>query len=155
MDARGETIKRYPINVEQAADPQHVAALTTALQVAMARGTGRRSALADSGVAGKTGTSDNYRDSWFAGYGANSLAVVWVGRDDNQPHGLTGSQGALQVWNSLMAQADIVPALGARSETATIDYATGLRAMPRCGGTVAIPVLPDRVIRWKPGCEPR
>ena len=155
VDAEGETVKRYPINVEQAADPQHVAALTTALQVAMARGTGRRSPLADAGVAGKTGTSDNYRDSWFAAYDANALAVVWVGRDDNQPHGLTGSQGALQVWNALMAQADVVPALGAAWGTVSVDYATGLRAMPRCGGTVSIPVPPDRVIRWKAGCEPR
>ena len=100
VDAHGKTIKRYPIDVEQTADPRDVATLTRALQIAMERGTGRFSPLADSGVAGKTGTSDNYRDSWLAGYDANSLAIVWIGRDDNQPHGLSGSRGALRVWNA-------------------------------------------------------
>lgn len=154
VDATGETVKRYPIDVEQAADPRDVAVLTRALQIAMERGTGRRSPLADSGAAGKTGTSDDYRDSWFAGYDANALAVVWVGRDDNRSHGLSGSRGALRVWNSLMARADIVPALGTESNPVTIDYATGLRAMPFCGGTVAIPASVVPVLRWKPGCEP-
>ena len=154
VDAYGETIKRYPIDVEQAADPGDAAILTRALQVAMERGTGKSSPLADSGVAGKTGTSDDYRDSWFVGYDANSLAVVWVGRDDNQPHGLSGSRGALRVWNSLMARADIVPALTTGAATISIDYATGLRAMPRCGGTVSIPVPDHQRVRWKPGCEP-
>jgi len=153
VDAYGETIKRYPIDVEQAAEARDVATLTRALQIAMERGTGKSSPVADSGVAGKTGTSDNYRDSWFAGYDANSLAVVWVGRDDNQPHGLSGSRGALRVWNSLMARADIVPALANEAATVTIDYATGMRAMPYCGGTVSIPVPADQAIPWKPGCD--
>lgn len=154
VDAYGETIKRYPIAVEQTSDPKDAATLTRALQIAMERGTGKSSPLADSGVAGKTGTSDNYRDSWFAGYDANSLAVVWVGRDDNQPHGLSGSRGALRVWNSLMARADVSPALGIETKNVSIDYATGLRAMPRCGGTVSIPVPAHQTIRWKPGCGP-
>ena len=154
VDAYGTIIKRYPIDVEQTADPNDVATLTRALQIGMARGTGRWSPLADSGVAGKTGTSDDYRDSWFAGYDANSLAIVWIGRDDNQSHGLTGSQGALRIWNALMAKADIVPALTRESKTVSIDYATGLRAMPYCGGTVSIPEPVDQVLRWKRGCEP-
>ena len=120
----------------------------------MERGTGKRSPFANAGVAGKTGTSDDYRDSWFAGYDANSLAVVWVGRDDNQAHGLSGSQGALRVWNALMSQVDIVPALTSESATVSIDYASGLRAMPRCAGTVSIPLSAGQEIAWKPGCEP-
>ena len=154
VDAHGTTVNRYPIDVEQMADPGDVATLTRALQIAMERGTGRWSPLADSGVAGKTGTSDNYRDSWFAGYDANSLAIVWIGRDDNLSHGLSGSQGALRVWNTLMAQADIVPALTRKSGTVSIDYASGLRAMPHCGGTVSIPGPVDQELRWKRGCAP-
>jgi penicillin-binding protein 1B len=38
------------------------------------------------------------RDSWFAGFGSQYLAVTWVGRDDNKPMGLSGGQGALQIW---------------------------------------------------------
>ena len=154
VDARGNAVKRYPIDVEQTVDPRDVATLTRALQIAMEHGTGRRSPLSDSGVAGKTGTSDNYRDSWFAGYDANSLAVAWIGRDDNEPHGLSGSRGALRIWNALMEHADIVPALTDDSESVVIDYATGLRAMPRCGGTVWIPDPVDQELPWKPGCEP-
>lgn len=56
-------------------------------------------------AAGKTGTTDDLRDSWFAGYSEGLLGVVWIGRDDNLPTKLTGSTGALQVW------IDIVDAL--------------------------------------------
>ncbi len=52
--------------------------------------------------AGKTGTTDEMRDSWFAGFGRDHLAVVWLGRDDNKPVRLSGSAGALRVWADLM-----------------------------------------------------
>ncbi len=54
-------------------------------------------------LAGKTGTTDDLRDSWFAGYGRDLLGVVWIGRDDNRPAGLSGSSGALRVWGDVMA----------------------------------------------------
>jgi penicillin-binding protein 1B len=55
------------------------------------------------GAAGKTGTTNKLRDSWFAGFTAERVGVVWVGRDDNTPAGLTGSQGAMKVWGDLMS----------------------------------------------------
>lgn len=58
-------------------------------------------------LAGKTGTTNEYRDSWFAGFGQNYLAVVWIGKDDNSPTGLTGSSGALRAWASVMSELDI------------------------------------------------
>ena len=154
VDAFGGTVKRYPIDVQQAAAAEHIATLTRALQIAMQQGTGKRSPLSNSGVAGKTGTSDNYRDSWFAGYDANSLAVVWIGRDDNRSHGLTGSNGALTVWNALTSKADIVPALTMATDTVSIDYLSGLRAVPGCGRTVQIPLPEGEGVGWKPGCRP-
>ena len=54
-------------------------------------------------VAGKTGTSSDTRDSWFAGFTGSYLAVVWVGYDDNRDTGLTGAAGALPVWADTMA----------------------------------------------------
>jgi penicillin-binding protein 1B len=49
-------------------------------------------------LAGKTGTSDNQRDSWFTGFSGDKLAVVWVGRDDNKTMPFTGAGGALRIW---------------------------------------------------------
>ncbi len=57
-------------------------------------------------VAGKSGTSSELRDSWFAGFSGSHVAVVWVGYDDNSPTGFTGSSGALTVWARLMANLD-------------------------------------------------
>ncbi len=54
-------------------------------------------------IAGKTGSTNDERDSWFAGFSRRLLTVVWLGRDDNKPIGLTGSSGALRVWADIMA----------------------------------------------------
>ena len=61
------------------------------------------SALGYSGdAAGKTGTTDDTRDTWFVGYTSELLALVWVGYDDNGKTGLTGATGALPIWVDLM-----------------------------------------------------
>ncbi|MDE0151689.1 MAG: transglycosylase domain-containing protein [Bdellovibrionales bacterium] len=57
--------------------------------------------------AGKTGTSNEERDSWFAGFTPEYLAVTWIGHDDNSPHGLSGSAGALSLWLNFMKTLDI------------------------------------------------
>nr|WP_315853256.1 penicillin-binding protein 1B [Alteromonas oceanisediminis] len=49
-------------------------------------------------MAGKTGTTDDYRDSWFAGFDRNVLVTTWLGEDDNKPTGLTGASGALSAF---------------------------------------------------------
>jgi membrane carboxypeptidase/penicillin-binding protein len=55
--------------------------------------------------AGKTGTTNDLRDAWFIGFTPELLTVVWVGLDDNQPIGLSGSQAALPIWTQFMARA--------------------------------------------------
>jgi penicillin-binding protein 1B len=60
-------------------------------------------------LAGKTGTTNDLRDSWFAGYGSDLVGVVWLGHDDNRETGLTGSSGALRVWTDIMGRLDIQP----------------------------------------------
>ncbi|MCP6429371.1 hypothetical protein NL523_29065, partial [Klebsiella pneumoniae] len=57
-------------------------------------------------LAGKTGTTNDLRDSWFAGYSQDLLAVTWLGRDDNGATRLTGATGALQVWSAFMREAN-------------------------------------------------
>lgn len=70
----------------------------------MERGSGRsvRRMGIDFRCAGKTGTTSDYRDSWFVGYTTDLLAVVWVGYDDNRPTGLTGARGAGRIWARFM-----------------------------------------------------
>ena len=105
-DLQNNTLQRYPLTVEQTVDPSAVFCLSTALQAVTTSGTARSlQHLMPKGltVAGKTGTTDKLRDSWFAGYSGMHVAVAWVGRDDNKPTGLTGATGALGVWATAMA----------------------------------------------------
>ena len=105
-DHEGNVLKRYPFKLEQrfSADVMHI--LDYGLQTVMHEGTGRsvlKQFKSNSVIAGKTGTTNDQRDSWFAGYDANKIGVVWLGRDDNLPLPVTGGTGALPVWANIMA----------------------------------------------------
>ena len=102
-----EPLARYPLEIEQVVEPQFNNLINYALQEVVRSGTARSVSNGfryDYGLAGKTGTTDDYRDSWFAGYSGNYLAVVWVGRDDNKSTGLTGASGAARLWSKAMQQ---------------------------------------------------
>jgi penicillin-binding protein 1B len=107
MSADGGLLNRFGLAVEQRFSPEFVYLLTHAMQRVVSEGTATAllsSPLRDHGVAGKTGTSDNLRDSWFAGFTGDHLAVVWLGRDDNTSIRLSGSAGALRVWEKIMRE---------------------------------------------------
>ncbi len=100
-------LQRYPLSVQSAIEPAPDFLINTAMRFVVREGTGRSiyQSLPDSvDVAGKTGTTDDLRDSWFAGFTGDRLGVVWIGRDDNQSTGLTGTSGALRVWRDLFTQ---------------------------------------------------
>ena len=106
-DADGKALSRYSLKVDQVADSAAVHLVQYALQEVMQEGTGRsvyRTVPDELTLAGKTGTTDNGRDSWFAGFSGDLLAVTWVGRDDNGPTSLSGATGALPVWASFMSR---------------------------------------------------
>jgi penicillin-binding protein 1B len=114
IGADGRAINRYDRELPPAQEGDAIAArlVTLALQQAVSEGTGR--ALLSDGLgrlsaAGKTGTSNDSRDSWFAGYTGDHLAVVWVGNDANQPTGLYGATGAMRVWSALFARLPSAP----------------------------------------------
>jgi penicillin-binding protein 1B len=112
MGSDNRLLKRYGLSVEQRVNPQHIFLINTVLQRVISEGTGAsisRYLPASLLAAGKTGTSDDLRDSWFAGFTGDRLAVVWLGSDDNKSIGLTGSSGALVVWGRVMAGLDIKP----------------------------------------------
>ncbi len=111
-DASGKPLGRYSLNVEVATDPGATYLLNNILQEVVKSGTGKslKSLLKEKlNVAGKTGTTDDFRDSWFAGFTGTHVAVVWVGQDNNKPTGLTGATGALQVWGDIMNRLTTTP----------------------------------------------
>lgn len=143
----GQPLTRYPLRVRQALPEAPVFLLNWNLERVMTEGTGA-SAQAYLGpelrLAGKTGSTDDLRDSWFAGYGEDYLAVIWVGRDDNQPASLTGAGGALQIWAPVMrdlAVKSFSPDPPPGIETALADPENGLRADATCAGAIAIPYV--------------
>ncbi len=110
MSGNNSLLTRYGLEVEQRFPPELMFLITHALQRVMEEGTARRYApTASRSYAGKTGTSDNFRDSWFAGFSGDLLAVVWLGRDDNKTVNLTGASGALIVWGKIMKNISVTP----------------------------------------------
>jgi penicillin-binding protein 1B len=155
----GKALKAFPVDVQPVARAEAVYQVDRMLEQVMVRGTGRPArAVLPAGltVAGKSGTSSDLRDSWFAGFSASHLAVVWIGYDDDRVTGFTGSTGALGVWAHLMAS------LGTSSWSAPmpeslkeieIDYPTGLRAEAGCSDDViSVAVPPETDPPLKAGC---
>ncbi|MBB3048161.1 penicillin-binding protein 1B [Litorivivens lipolytica] len=111
-DSRGQLLARYPQKPRQTVDQAAVHLLQYAMIETVREGTGKavyQSLPADYRVAGKTGTSNDFRDSWFSGFAGDYAATVWLGNDDNSPTGLTGSAGALKAWRQFMAGASRQP----------------------------------------------
>jgi penicillin-binding protein 1B len=144
VDAEGRTLQRYALEIEQVSDPVSVYALNQGLVQVMERGTGKtaRGQLpAGLATAGKTGTSDALRDSWFAGFSNDHLVVTWVGNDANEAVGLTGGTGASQIWARIVAGLEATsyaPPPPAGAETVWIDYHTGLATDADCPDAVLI-----------------
>ena len=159
VDSAGEPLERYPIEIIEAADPAAVYQLNQGLIEVINRGTGRgaRSRLPRKLIAaGKTGTSDDFRDSWFAGFTGEHVMVVWVGYDDNRSTGLTGAGGALKIWASIMsdmASASYAPTLPANLKEKWIDYGTGFVTKGHCKNATQLALPPDTRLRKRSGCS--
>lgn len=147
LTAEGEPLKRYPFQIQQRFDPGSIYLLQNAMQRVMREGTGRSvyNVLPSSlNLAGKSGTTNDSRDSWFAGFSQDLLAVVWLGRDDNGKTPFTGATGALQVWTSFMKKADPLPldmALPDNVVQVWVNAATGQGTDPGCPNAVQMPYI--------------
>lgn len=143
----GKVLQNYPFTVRQAVEPAATYLVNTMLQEVMQHGTGHSAYEVfpkDFGLVGKTGTTNDAKDSWFAGYTGDYLSVVWLGRDDNKPIGLTGSTGALQVWVSLMKQIAKQPVTLIPPENITmvrVDPNNGLLANKACRAAKEFPYI--------------
>ena len=112
LDQNKKPLKRYPLRTSKNIDPVAIHILQYILQETVREGTGKAMyniLPADYNVAGKTGTTSDYRDSWFVGFTEEHLAVVWLGNDDNSTTGLTGSTGALPIWAHIIKDLDSKP----------------------------------------------
>lgn len=146
-DSEDRPLSRYSSQPGSSRHASAVPLVSFALQEAALTGTAR--ALAREGLlalrpAGKTGTSNDQRDSWFAGYTGSHLAVAWVGRDDNQPTGLMGGTGALRVWSRLFLELPGLPLFAERSgalEWSWVSRDGQRRSRPDCPGARELPFL--------------
>jgi penicillin-binding protein 1B len=165
LTPEGTTLQRYPLNIEQVVDPAPLFLLTRTLQDVVREGTARglkHYLPADLEIAGKTGTSDGFRDSWFAGFSGDRLGVVWIGRDDNQSSGLTGASGAMTLWGRMMADLNLAPLIlpqGEKIEHVWIDQTSGLRSAADCPGAIELPFIsgsaPQQVVPCAQKAEKR
>ncbi|KPJ95401.1 MAG: penicillin-binding protein 1B [Gammaproteobacteria bacterium SG8_15] len=147
LTAKGEPLQRYPLSIQQVYDSTPIYLVSYAMRIAARYGTGRgmyRTLPEDLVVASKTGTSNDLRDSWFAGFTGDKLGIVWVGKDNNEPTGLTGSSGALRIWVDIFNQISLVQGIEApppNIEMVKIDTATGLRGGFGCEETLELPFI--------------
>jgi penicillin-binding protein 1B len=149
LGADRKALKAFNLDVAPVAQPDAVFALQMMMEQVMQRGTGAAAqSILPTGVvvAGKSGTSSDLRDSWFAGFAGNAVAVVWVGYDDDRVTGLTGSAGALGVWDRLLTAIGPTSVSSVMPDTlhpVTIDFKTGYQPSASCAPepvTVYVPL---------------
>lgn len=146
-DSMGQELSRYPFQLKQTVSSNSVHLLQYMLQETTRVGTAKSiyQRLPETiNVAGKTGTSDDQRDSWFAGFAGNRLAIVWLGNDDNSPLPFTGSGGALQAWTSYMTTETLEPFIAPVPEGIEylwIDQQSGDLSDEMCEGAQQLPFL--------------
>ncbi|MEQ1573866.1 MAG: PBP1A family penicillin-binding protein [Vicinamibacterales bacterium] len=142
IDAGGKTLrpKNEPLREVTRADATFL--VTNMMRSVINEGTGAsaRGAGFSADAAGKSGTTNDLRDAWFVGFTPDLLTVVWVGFDDNQPVGLSGTQAALPIWTEFMKSAtagrpNVTFEVPEGITFAEIDRDTGKLALPTCPRT--------------------
>ncbi|AOE50749.1 penicillin-binding protein 1B [Kangiella sediminilitoris] len=145
-DNEGSLLERYPIESERIASELNTYLVKAGMQLVVEKGTARYLHQQNpfTNFAGKTGTTNDLKDSWFAGFSGEHLAVVWVGRDDNKEANITGSSAALPVFTDIF---NGVPTESLRLgyydeiEWKLIDPESGLIAGDGCIEAIEIPFI--------------
>ena len=147
LDTNNQRLSRYPLKSEPRINPDITYLMHYNLQATMRTGTGRRAYQQlprQLAVAGKTGTTNRQRDSWFAGYSADHLGVVWVGNDSNTPTPYTGSSGALPIWIDVFKQLSTRGINNNQPENIAYYWADnrdGLLSDENCEGAILVPYI--------------
>ncbi len=128
----GVIYRRDDSDVGPVIAPGYLNRMNGMLREVVTRGTGRAAALKDRPVAGKTGTSQNYRDAWFVGYSADFVTGVWLGNDNDSPtKQVTGGQLPAVLWQDIMAQASKGLPVRSIPDAAVVAARTPRPAAPR------------------------
>lgn len=108
-NSRGEVVYRHDRDApppRRIFDPQVITEMVSMMKQVVQAGTGRRAALDNIDVAGKTGTTNAYKDAWFMGYTGNYVGAIWFGNDDDTPtNRMTGGSLPAATWHDIMAYA--------------------------------------------------
>ncbi|MCF2948778.1 penicillin-binding protein 1B [Paraglaciecola aquimarina] len=133
---------------EQRVDEQASYLLNYALHKVTLEGTAKsiRSKFPDINMAGKTGTTDDYRDSWFSGFDKNILITSWIGKDNNQPVNLSGASGAMQLFIGYQQQQEpksLVRRFPSGLAITHFDMETGKLSKAGCKDTYSVPAITD------------
>ena len=155
----GQPLQRYGLTVKQVLPAAPAYLINYAL--AQVVGSGTASSLGAKlphamPLAGKTGTTDGLRDSWFVGFGSDVLAAVWLGADDNRPVGLTGASGAMRVWYELMKERPPAPldlAVPRGVEWQWVDTLGMTRTTPSCPGSRRYPFITPFIPSRQTPCD--
>ena len=146
-DLKGDIDLSYPYKIEQRLRPEPLHLLKFAMKQTFISGTARgypRNKIESWQAGGKTGTSDDQRDSWFVGFAGELLVLVWLGFDDNRPTPLTGRSGALEVWKDFIN--DIQPSSVEgnnfpRIRYVWVDKKDGLLSGEKCRNSLLVPFI--------------
>ncbi|HYX36456.1 MAG TPA: penicillin-binding protein 1B [Oligoflexus sp.] len=158
QDHDGKRIKAYPSKVVKIFEPSVIHVLQYAMRAVIFEGTGRAAFSfmpGDLTAAGKTGTSNDQRDSWFAGFTGDKLVVSWVGNDANDPTRLTGSSGGLHVWAQIMSKISrqgLTLNAPPGVQYQWVDNATGLLSSADCQGVRYLPFVGNSAPRDSVPC---
>ena len=150
---QGDLLGRYPLRLMPLEQREAIALLNFTLTRVVEEGTARNlyGLLGnDTMIAGKTGTTNERRDSWFVGYTRDRLAVSWVGLDDNRPAGVTGGNAAMRVWAGLFRRIPVEPVdlrMPDGVNYVWVDKQQQALTDPSCPGAVQIP--------FREGTEPQ
>ena len=155
----GTPLKRFPLKIQQTLNIDSVMIINTILNNVTIEGTAKRITEvfpANFVAAGKTGTTDDLRDSWFAGFTGQHLAVSWLGADENKPTGLTGASGALKIWSGIMKNIQTQPIVF--NSTDNVEYiainpVSNKRIDASCANAVFLGVQRDAVPEQQRGCH--
>lgn len=159
LDSNNVPLKRFQFELKSGLDPETATLITEALIQVGKQGSAKkaRQQLGNDFIfAGKTGTSGKHRDSWFAGFTGDMLAVVWIGRDKDSTVKLTGSNGALPIWSNLISSASKQPLLVDIPQTVRyywVDLSSGSLLEEGCYNAIKLPFISGTQPKNKTRCH--